>query len=309
MDGKLAMRRLFLTWLFICAALFGAWQASAQMLMPIVNFGGPRATYQGPGNLFSFATFYSARAYSAAKAGNKAYRLINETTTLQTDINTLSNGLPDTVTPATFCIGATCKYVTFYDQTGNLACAGSTACDLTQATDADRIVWTANSLNGWPCGNSNGVTFLYATANALALSAPYTFMSVAERTSGTSVVSRIFYSATNGTRLAFSNAANTASLNGGSSSLLATATDAAFHALIGAVASSNAALIVDGTATTGTPGSSALAGLLYLMNDTSANLGLVGNFCEGGIVPANLYSSGYSSLNSNMHSATNGWNF
>ena len=38
------MKRLFIAWLLLTTALFGAWQiASAQMLMPIVNFGGPRA--------------------------------------------------------------------------------------------------------------------------------------------------------------------------------------------------------------------------------------------------------------------------
>jgi hypothetical protein len=37
------MRRILITWLAICGALFGAWQASANMMSPIVMFGKPRS--------------------------------------------------------------------------------------------------------------------------------------------------------------------------------------------------------------------------------------------------------------------------
>jgi hypothetical protein len=38
------MRKIVISWLAICGVLFGAWQAAANMLSPILMFGKPRAT-------------------------------------------------------------------------------------------------------------------------------------------------------------------------------------------------------------------------------------------------------------------------
>jgi small ligand-binding sensory domain FIST len=106
----------------------------------------------------------------------------------------------------------------------------------------------------------------------------------------------------------FNTTANNAFTNGGSL-LTASATDSAFHAIIGVVNSgTSGATVVDGSATSGTTGTTALTSNIFAM-DAASGLPLAGKFCEGEIYPFALNSTQYGALNTNMHSATNGWNF
>jgi hypothetical protein len=71
---------------------------------------------------------------------------------------------------------------------------------------------------------------------------------------------------------------------------------------------SNSAMIVDGSATTGSAGTNATSGAATLVADAGGNA-LVGNMCEGALFPLAPNSTQNGNLNTNMHSATNGWNF
>lgn len=270
------------------------------------------ATYAGPGDVISGATaFWSCRAYNLASVGTKAYRIVRASDSTQTDINSLASGKCDTITPTTFCIATTCKVVTYYDQSGALACAGSTACDLTQGTDANRPPWTASILNSWPCATNLASTIglVLTTANNLALSQPYTLGGIAERTANFTTAQRILVSNGATVNLGWRGVVNQVGTQAGT--IVATAADSAFHAVL--LASSNggtSSLVVDGAATTGTLGALPLALTLNAMNDSAgAGSTLDGAFCEAVIYPILMNATQYGNLNTNMHSATNGWNF
>lgn len=274
--------------------------------------------YQGPGNLSlgTWGAFWSCRAFSAATAGTKAYRIINETTTLQTDINSLSNGFCDTTTPVTFCTGAVCKIVTYYDQTGGTNCSGS-ACDITQGTDSGRPTWQASTLNSWPCANvaTAGSTVGLTTANNFTggASQPVTLVALSERTGAFTTAQRIITNLLSGPPMIFNyrGLANGISINAGGTQVNATASDSAFHVTIARLQGASSALWVDaGTPSTGSIGTNAFSSSdIYVMNDNSVANSLQGNFCEGGIMLAAIATGNVPTLNTNIHSATYGWDF
>jgi hypothetical protein len=309
------MRKL-LTFLIALAVTVGV-SASAFGQSNIIGSGiwgdvKPRASYQGPGDVVSGAVaFYSCRAYSAAKAGTKAYRIVRASDSTQTDVNSSASGLCDTTTPATFCASTTCKYVTWYDQSGANACGGS-ACDATQSSSSKQAAWTSAALNGWPCaaGASSTSTIEYAAVNAITQAQPLSYIAVTERTGSFTTVNRVIADSggTQG-RLGFQSSANTAVTTGGTA-LNATAADSAFHALQGLLNGASSALVVDGSATTGNAGTTGLSSAhIDLMGDSTGAAALVGNLCEVGLWPSAFNSTQYGNMNTNMHSSTNGWNF
>ena len=313
-----------------CSVLFGtnSTATSANKLLPALvpeyfaippgqNFkvfvqktgGFPGSSYVGPGDIVSGAVgFYSCQAYSEAKVGTKAYRIVRASDSTQTDINSLPNGHCDTSTPATFCASTTCKFVTWYDQTGALACAGGTACDVTQSTSASQSAWTASALNGFPCATSTSSNHGWVSTNALALAQPFTFSSVSERTTAFTTIERIIASNTTGISYNYRGFTNTIGLTAGST-VSATASDSAFHAGIGMTNNASSVVLIDGTPTTGTTGTSTMSGSLSIGDSSAADAPLQGIFCEAGIWPSAMTTGAGSQsalLNANMHSR---WGF
>lgn len=112
--------------------------------------------YVGPGDVVSgAAAWWGLRAYSSAKVGTKAIRLIRASDSAQQDFNTLTNGALDIASISTFLTSTTGKVVTLYDQTGN-------GFDITQSTDANRPDFLLNQLNGLPI-----ITFATASSQYL----------------------------------------------------------------------------------------------------------------------------------------------
>jgi hypothetical protein len=68
-------------------------------LGPFASGGG----YVGPGDIVSFTAWWGFRAYSAARAGTKAIRIVRASDSAQSDINSLANGSLDAATATTFC--------------------------------------------------------------------------------------------------------------------------------------------------------------------------------------------------------------
>ena len=171
-----------------CAGLLCLAQSNAQVPLTGAGLGTPTVAtaYAGPGDIagITWLKWNGLRAFSLAKTGTKAIRLINETTTTQQDINSLTNGTLDVATAATLCGVAVCKIVTFYDQSGALSCAGSTACDDTEATDANRAVFNLGPIVGinaaLPSDTFNGTSTTYATAAAFAKSQPFSWSCLAQ---------------------------------------------------------------------------------------------------------------------------------
>lgn len=289
---------------------FAPLPAPGQLLL--TGAGGAKigAAYQGPGDIVSGAlAFWSCRAYSLAKAGTKAYRIVRASDSAQTDINSLANGLCDVPTPTAFCASTTCKVVTYYDQTGALACAGSTACDLTQATSANQPALTISALSGSPCATDSGVTGIaLSTAAVLAQAQPFTLTGIGERTGNLTGAQRLINSNGSATNFGWRSTANTVGMQSGT--ITATASDSAYHAFV--VTYSNggtSSIVVDGAATTGTLGAISLGGLFVVMNDaTGSGDPMTGSFCEAGAWPSLFNSTQYGNMNGNMH-GVNGWNF
>lgn len=305
--------------------------ASAQVVYPPIGPGsvvplGPGVTgavtpagYQGPGDITSGAiAFYSVgRAYNAAYAAAQSplADIVDTATGLATcTIKVGTNGFANltatvcptsapTVNIVTFCtvMHVGCSITKLYDQTGN----GN---DVVQSgTNGPTLAF--NAQNGLPCaaGNGNGINI--KTVGNVVQAAPFTRMAVVERTGNVTTRQDIIDSVSP-TRLAFTNSANSVTINNGATVSLS-ATDSAFHALI-AVASGTAPLFaVDSSVTisTSSNGTTSLSGPLSVMNSVAAGQPLTNGFmCEAGIWPADLNSS-YQVMLANMRSAIYGWNF
>lgn len=287
--------------LLACAPAAAFYQSrDSNYNVAIASTGG----YQGPGDIVSGAiAFYSARAYSAAKAGTKAYQVKRASDNATMDINSLASGLPDTTTPATFCAATTCTITIYYDQTGSGACGGS--CDLVIGASTTPI-WTASSLGGYPCAVNSTTSYLI-TAGVMSQAQPFTFTAIAERTGSTASNSRVLVAGQVDAGLSY----------GGSgvirmqapSTLTGTTTEGAYHAYIGIGNGASSAIVSDGTATTGAGGSGSISHQIATMADALPSTVLVGGFCEGGIWPSAFNATQYGNMNSNMHSSSNGWNF
>ena len=89
--------------------------------------------------------------------------------------------------------------------------------------------------------------------------------------------------------------------------MAATETDSSSHAFIG-ISGTGGGLVVDGVATTSSTGTSAWSSAVDV-GDGPGGAQLLGFVCEDGAFSSALSSGNYATLNSNMHSATNGWNF
>lgn len=273
----------------------------------------PPASYTGPGDVQSGGiAFWSCRAFSQAKAGTKAYRLIRASDSTQTDINSLASGLCDTSTPTTFCTSTTCKYVTWYDQSGAGACSG--ACDLTQSTDADRFVWQASVKNGWPCAASTRTSTQEMTTPSVGTAlTTFGFLTMGERTGSTSLQSNAIAGVGTGfgAGIFWSAATNSISaFNGGTITDNTHSADSVFHNIIGSFSNGSGSqfIQIDGnTAVTGAAGGNGVSGLLSL-GDNGA-VGLDGFFCEAGVWNVFMTTTQAGSVNSNVHDASFGWNF
>lgn len=161
----------------------------------------------------------------------------------------------------------------------------------------------------WPCGVAAGGQF-YATAHNLTGAAePWSVFGIGNRTGATGAVNRLLSFGNGTASFSWRNSTNLFGVFAGTA-LTQTATDNAFHAFIGVANSTTSAMVVDGTAATGNASTQSIANIgLSSMADTGLTNPLTGDWCEGGIYLSALNSTQYANLNSNMHSATNGWNF
>jgi hypothetical protein len=194
----------------------------------------------------SFLGWWGLRAYSTATAGTKAVRLIRSSDSTQQDINTLANG--NLNTSDAFFDGSTYKVVTLYDKTGN-------ARDLTQATDANRPVFTLSGLNGLPIVSTSTSTGMDSGAGSLPnQSQPYSMSMTAGITAGLLNTVKIFDNAGFLSSMGFDPGGHNLMYIAASTTLQATASDAHFHAAQGLFNGVSSAIYIDGSNTTGDAG-------------------------------------------------------
>lgn len=278
-------------------------------------------SFQGPGDVVSGATAWGscARVYNAslASTATSLCDLVDSaapTVTICTLRGTstgfvdLTAYCPGSVTPAAKCAAATgaiCNVQKVYDQTG-------TGNHWTNVTSASQPRLTFSALNGLP-----GLTFAQASAStintaAVTFNQPFSFSGVYKRTSTTNGENVL---AGQGSSVGFGpgGSANVAGVQA-PSELTVAATDNTFHAVEAVANGVSSAIVADGTAATGTTGGpSNITAVPLRLGRSTGGFTLDGTIMEAGIWPTLAMTTGGGSqtdlLNTNQHSAANGYNF
>jgi hypothetical protein len=224
---------------------------------------------------------------------------------------TAASGLTLTITGGvvSFCTG---KII--YDQSGALACGGSTACNLVQATIASRSILQANCINTtFRCLSITGGEG-YNSANSLpTITQPYTQSLVAYTDATNSHSNTIFSSSAGGDLFGLhaNNNAQGAIFNGAYGTW--TANDNAWNAM--GVVGNAASSIYNNNGTAGTPsgnpGTTPPSGTMQMGYYTGApTLNFNGFFVEGVFWKAGNSATQLNNVVSNQRGSANaGWNF
>lgn len=293
------MKRLLLV--FISTACMAYSQANPQQILIALG-----SKYSGPGDVVSGAmAWWGLRAYSNAKAGTKAANICNASDTNCADVNTLTNGNFDVATSQGAPLncggaGGTCTVKTLYDQSGSTLCIGSTACNLTNTTIANRPTLTFNCVGALPCMTwaSPTVQVLSSLGLIATQSQPFSVSAVGERTGAFTSIGDIAGGASNGFQFGFGGSANTALLYAGTITT-ATAADSTLHALQGLANGASSVISVDGSPTNVSAGANTLfSGSVLTMGKN--NNGLTGLVMEQGLWGSSI-SSSFSALSINQH--------
>jgi hypothetical protein len=292
----------------LCCLLTGpAWADNLTLLG--VGRGNP-ATYVGPGDVVSGATFWwGLRAYSAAVAASGTQKAINVRNTGTNEtcdvLIATSGGLASTVSScsgassgtalSTFC--SSCAITEWYDQSGATNCTG-TACHVVQATAANQGTLTLSCLGSLPCGvvASSGPQF-WRTASVINANnaAPHSYYAVVD---DTSAGTHIFLNFDGGTRNSFYYASTTSIQVTDTASNIGGAVTNAWHVAIASVVSgtNNSTVNVDGTTVvTGTLTTNTGVDKPTFGNDAGGFDPFNGNLAEGGVWPSSVAAS-YTSL-------------
>lgn len=314
------MRRVIVAFL-LCAGIFCFAQSEAQVPTTGAGLGAPGgapAAYTGPLDVVgsNVVGCWALRACSSAARGNAAINVCNVSDIACADwLTDASTGaLVPTTVGGSSCAVVVCTVKTIYDQSGALACAGSTACDLVDATINARGTLVANCINtSHYCIAFTGGEG-YNSANALpTITQPYTQSLVVERTGNTSAGNTVFTSSTGGDLFGMGTSANLGALFNGTYGTW-TATDNAWNAQ--SVVSNAGSSIYNDNGTAGSP--SANPGTGNLPSGTmqmgyytgAGTLYFGGNFVEGVFWKATSSAGQLSSIVSNQRGSSNaGWNF
>jgi hypothetical protein len=254
------------------------------------------ASYVGPGDIVAAGAWWGLRAYSAAKAGTAAVRIIRASDSTQQDFNTLANGSLDTASIATFLTATTGKIVTLYDQTGG-------GYDLTQGTDASRPAYTANAIGSLPCLTTSGGATSLEAATTLSWAQPYTFLVVVSPTDApnNTFVMCADPNAFSGFVMQYGSGGSWI-ISAGTNLTGGAATQGSFQVVQAVANSTSSSVKVDGgSLTTGNAGTQSTTYHVDL-GDQAANTGNCnGRYLEAGIWHSAVSSANQTSLNSNIH--------
>lgn len=261
------------------------------------------SAYQGPGDVITFAHWYGFRAYSAAKAGTKAIRIVRASDSTQSDINSLANGSLDASTATSFCNATSCKVVTLYDQVGST--------DATQGTDANRPTLTTSALNSSYCMTTTGSTptFVVSSGTVTQGSQPYSGVLIAKQTntSGDQGVFALMNSGfTDGFTMNYTNGG--ASYNpfaGATTSTTFTSTN--FNAIQSVFNGASTINNINGSENTVSAGANTITAETVSIGENQNPQSFTGVICEAGFVAGTISSGNRSLLNTNMHNAYGGF--
>jgi hypothetical protein len=314
------MKRIICTYIAVCALFVAAWQSFAQV--PMTGAGLPKpavsASYQGPGDLSNLGTWTAwgscARAWNAAYAAAQSplCDLVDTSTgvatcTLSVGTNGFANVssavcVSNTVSVTTFCTvtHTGCSVTKVYDQSGS-------SNHFTQATLGNMPTLTLSALNSLP-----GLTFaagsMQINTGSITQAVPFSISSVYERTGGFTTQTGVV-NPQNATTAGCGPYSTAATIYVGAVTGIA-ASDSAYHALqcVNQNTGGTVVSVVDGTTSTGTAGATGFVATPARMARGTGG-SLTGIIMELGIWSGAFTSTEYGALNTNQHSATNGYNF
>ncbi len=267
--------------------------------------------YAGPGDIVpsNWKTYWGLRSFTLATVGARVANICNAGDASCADVLTTTAGLID-VTQLTgaplSCGGAggQCTIKTWYDQSGGLQCGGA-ACDMTQATVANRYLLVLSCVGQLPCARwdpGTGSNPFYITAAVSTIAQPYTVIAAAKRTSTT--VYNTIISDAGGTNALYFHGANKADLMVNAVDHDYTAPDGAWTALQAVVNGANSSGVADGTITALNTAATnfTTAATIRLLNDLSGGVDhLRGDFYEAGINGSAFNAATIAAMNTNMH--------
>lgn len=247
----------------------------------------------GPGDVVSGASFwYGLRAYSRARIGNNAIRLIRASDSVQQDFKTNSDGNLDIGGINTFIGTSTAKVVTWYDQTTN-------GRDVTQATDANRPDFILNS-DTFPTIFFDGASLKYLQSSATITQAQPFSQSAFElhqaRTQGSLMVDSGL-----GVQIGTFNPGANSVFTYGGTVLSATAADNAWHALQCVYNGASSDCNVDGTAHTGAAGADVYTAATIIIGQAGSGQLFIGHLCEVGMWPSTFSAANSTAMSSQQH--------
>lgn len=256
------------------------------------------AAYVGPGDVVSGAVaWWGLRAYSAATAGTKAANLCHLTPgVVCADINTLANGNFDVSTAVTGplnCGVVTCWVSKLYDQSGANSCSGS-PCDVNAGTAHPTLA--TNVIGSLPSMQSAADADNFTTAS-LTQAQPFTISFVYEST-GTADSGIL---SSGGLQIRPNQSgAGTGTIYAGNTSFTVAMTNSAFHAGQVVFNGASSSINLDGSTSTGSPGTNGFSGAVILFSISGSQV-LTGYISEVGIWSGSLTSGQQTSLNDNQH--------
>jgi len=273
----------------------------------VLFLAGPKASasYVGPGNIQTFASWYScAFVYNAASASTSTNMCdlvamgtttpvictLRGTSSGKSDLTLCSDGV---TVPAAACSGG-CSVTKAYDQTGGGHPAVQTASAAAMPT------LTFNALGGQPCMKflATSSQFMASTPTNLTIPQPFTGSVVGEKTISSGAGNFIGFGSwgmTQGT-------ANLWGLYWGTPVNIS-ATDSVFHALNAMFNSSASSYDIDGATTSGVNvGTGSVgSGSAVLLGERAGPSFATGLECESGFA-AGDQSANFAAMNSNQHS-------
>lgn len=293
------MRRSFIiAWALLLAGFACLGQASAywQSRDSNYNISANVATYQGPGDLgiSGAVAWWGLRCYSYAYSGNVAD--ITDASTGNTTGTRLqcAGGVVSALVSASACTFVTgnacsslattcavsCNIEEMYDQSGGTNCT-ATACNVLQATNADRPTVVLNCLGSFYCLQGNNSAGLVSANAITTLAQPFSFSVVGYFTT-TGSTNGLLGSASTNLGVQAASSASTIQVFSGSG-VTGSFSLSAWHN-VQAVVQSTQSLNIDNTITTGSGGANTLTGkIIEFAGITGRSLGTVGQEFEGGV--------------------------
>lgn len=302
------LRELIIVALCLVPVCAEAWWQSIQQVAIST------ATYQGAGDTVSGAkAWWGLRAYNAADRGNPLIHVC-----IPLDVS-CANLVSDATTGAlviptiggSSCSVVTCTIDVFYDRSGALLCAGTTACDATQIVIASRAQLIVSCINSRPCARFTGGQGYTTSAVALTAAQPYAYSAVASRTNAFGAAGMILTS-TSLTQLNFRQSASTFQMFAGTAGqTIPNITDNSWHAFNATYNGASSVLFCGGSAGAGcsnvgtsnpiSPGTNVTGGSTYQIGQVTGATFLTGDLVELGVWYLDFTaSSRQSNMNANQ---------